>query len=220
MAIRAADKARDRLSVGYALDRLWSETMGLPVGDSKEGPLRLLAKLLHREGVPYALIGGLAVQVHTADPRTTLDIDVAVPTYRDIPDRALREAGFEHTGRHDHSDNWRAPGPGAVRFRVAVQFSAEDQGLAAAVEHASVLDLGDGLALRVVTVDDLIELKLLAAEEPTRRRSKRERDLADISALLEEHPEVQSSDLLARVERVRTVVLTARLDVHVGGDEK
>ena len=67
--------------------------MGLPDGDSKEGPLRLVAQLLEREGVPYALIGGVAVQLHTEEPRSTLDIDLAVPTYADVPRQALLAAG-------------------------------------------------------------------------------------------------------------------------------
>ena len=36
--------------------------MGLPDGESKEHPLRLVAQLLERERVAYALIGGVAVQ--------------------------------------------------------------------------------------------------------------------------------------------------------------
>src|SRR5687767_5840593 len=93
---------RDRLAAGFALDRLWGETMGLQDGDSKEGPLRLLAELLEREGVPHALIGGVAVQIHTKEPRSTLDIHLAVPRYADVPRPALLDAGFEHAGRHDH----------------------------------------------------------------------------------------------------------------------
>ena len=65
--------------IGFALDRLWCETMGLIADESKERPLRLLANVLERAGVPYALIGGVAVQLHTVEPRSTLDIDVAVP---------------------------------------------------------------------------------------------------------------------------------------------
>ena len=112
-------EAQDRLRIGFALDRLWCETTGLIEGDSKERPLRLVAELLEREGVPYALIGGVAVQLHTVEPRSTLDIDVAVPRFDDVPRRALLEAGFEHTGRHAHSDNWRAPGEGLLAARVA-----------------------------------------------------------------------------------------------------
>ena len=82
------------MSVGYALDRLWSETMGLPEGDSKEQPLRFIAQLLERERVPYALIGGVAVQLYSQEPRSTLDIDVAVPTYAQVPRAALLDAAF------------------------------------------------------------------------------------------------------------------------------
>src|SRR5216117_3824661 len=140
MRITSAE-ARDRLSVGYALDDLWGETMGLTSGDSKEKPLRLIANILERERVPYALIGGVAVQIHTQEPRATLDIDLAVPRYADVPRVALLAAGFEHSGRHEHSDNWRAPGPGPSRLRTAIQFSAEDLGLADAVAHADIVEL-------------------------------------------------------------------------------
>ena len=58
----------------------------------------------------YALIGGVAVQLHSQEPRTTRDIDLAVKTYAEVPREALLRAGFEHTGRHAHSDNWLAPG--------------------------------------------------------------------------------------------------------------
>jgi len=160
-----------------------------------------------REGVPYALIGGVAVQLHREEPRTTLDIDLAVPTYADIPHQALLAAGFEHTGRHDHSDNWRAPGPGPLKQRTAVPFSAEDEGIADAVKHASIVDLDDGVPLRVASVPDLIVLKLAAAVEPARRPSKRAHDVADVLALLEEHPELASAELVARVQDVRRRLL-------------
>ena len=187
--------------------------MGLPDGDSKERPLRLIAQLLERERVPYALIGGVAVQVHTEEPRSTLDIDLAVPTYADVPRAALLGAGFEHTGRHAHSDNWRAPGPGALKQRTAVQFSAEDEGIADAIAHARIVDLEGGVPLRVATVADLIVLKLAAAAEPQRRPSKREHDVADVLALLEEHPELKSAELVVRVQAVRARLLSAGLDL-------
>jgi hypothetical protein len=210
-------EARERLATGYALDRLWGETMGLPHGDSKETSLRLVAQLLERERVPYALIGGVAVQLHTEEPRSTLDIDLAVPSYAHVPRAALLEAGFDHTGRHDHSDNWRAPGPGPLKQRTGVQFSAEDEGMADAVEHASVVELDGGVRLRVATVADLVALKLAAAAEPKRRPSKREHDVADVLALLEEHPEVRSAGLTARVQDVRRRLLSAGLDGSAPG---
>ena len=212
MGTLTSERARDRLATGYALDRLWGETMGLPEGDSKEQPLRLVAQLLEREGVPYALIGGVAVQLHSEEPRSTLDIDLAVPTYAQVPRAALLGAGFEHIGRHEHSDNWRAPGPGPLMSRTAVQFSAEDEGLADAVEHAITVDLLGGVRLRVATVADLIALKLTAAEETKRRPSKKEHDVADVLALLEEHPELGSPALRDRLRRIRTALLDDAFD--------
>jgi len=83
---------RERLATGYALDSLWGETMGLPDRDSKARPLRLVAELLERERVRYARIGGVAVQLHTREPRTTLDIDFDVLVYADVPAEALLAA--------------------------------------------------------------------------------------------------------------------------------
>ena len=188
--------------------------MGSPDGDSKEKPLRLIAEILERERVPYALIGGVAVQIHTEEPRSTLDIDLAVHRFADVPRTALLDAGFVHTGRHEQRDHWRAPGPGPLKQRTAIQFSAEDVGIAAAVAHASTVNLDGSLHLRVATVTDLIALKLVAAEEPQRRPSKREHDIADVLALLEEHPDLQSPELMMRVQGVRTRLLTVSLDVN------
>lgn len=197
------DTVQSRLAVGFRLDSLWAETMGIDPSDTKERPLRLVAELLNRAGVAYALIGGIAIQIHTTEPRTTLDIDVAVPQFADIPREALLAAGFDHTGRHRHSDNWRAPPAGPGSLRTAVQFSAEDVGIADAVSHAELTDLADGLRMRVATPADLIVLKLAAASEPRRRPSKRQHDLADVVALMEEYPGLRTPETLARLRDVR-----------------
>lgn len=199
----ASETTRSRLAVSFRLDSLWAETMGINPSDTKERPLRLVAELLNRAGVSYALIGGVAVQIRTTEPRTTLDIDVAVPRFDDIPRAALLAAGFDHTGRHEHSDNWRAPPAGPGSLRTAVQFSAEDVGIADAVAHAELTDLADGLRMRVATSADLVVLKLAAAAEPRRRPSKRHYDLADVAALMEEHPELRTPETLARLRDVR-----------------
>lgn len=163
--------------------------MGRPAVD-KEEALLAVASVLDAADVPYAVMGGIAVQVHTDEPRTTLDIDVALKSKADVPTEALRAAGFTHDGTFPFSDNWRAPGaPGVPRKqRIAVQFSADDL-TSAAVDHAGTVEL-DGVPLSVVTVEDLLILKLAAASEPRRRASKRLSDYSDIVRLIEEHPEV------------------------------
>jgi hypothetical protein len=120
-----AAQAHERLQDGFALDQLWGLTMGLPDGDTKEAALRQLADLLEKERVHYALIGGIAVQLYTKEPRTTRDIDLALASYEDIPTSALERAGFEHEGRFDHPDNWRAPGLAPRKQHTAIQFTAD-----------------------------------------------------------------------------------------------
>jgi hypothetical protein len=208
MSRSSAADLRRRLADGFALDHLWRETMGLPTGDTKEAPLRRVIEVLRAAGTPYALIGGIAVQMHSREPRTTLDIDLAVPRFDAIPATALLQAGFEHEGRHEHSDNWLAPGPRPRSERTAVQFSAEDVGIDDAVARAREVEVS-GLRVRLVTVRDLLVLKLAAAEEPKRRASKRRRDLVDIVSLAEEHPDAAASipDLGARIGRISADVI-------------
>ena len=182
--------------------------MGLPRGDTKDQPLRAVAAVLEASGTEYAVIGGVAMQLHSREPRTTLDIDLAVPRYDLIPRDALIAAGFSHEGRHDHSDNWRAPGSAPRAERTAIQFSAEDIGIDSAVSHARVVDAG-GYKLRLALPDDLLVLKLAAAEEPRRRPSKRRQDLLDVVTLAEEHPQAGAAvpDLRQRVERLSAQLL-------------
>jgi hypothetical protein len=66
-----------RLRDSYALDLLWGETMGLPSSDTKEGPLRQVLSVLEATRTAYAVIGGVAIQLYSEEPRTTLDIDLA-----------------------------------------------------------------------------------------------------------------------------------------------
>lgn len=202
----ASATVRSRLLIGFQLDSLWAETIGLQPRDTKESPLRLVTELLDREGVDYALIGGVAMQLRVAEPRTTLDIDLAVPRFSDVPRAALLAAGFEHTGRHEHSDNWRAPAAEPDGLRTAVQFLAEDVGIEAAIAHAELTQLAAGLRIRVATPADLIVLKLAAAAEPARRPSKRQHDIADVLALMEEYPELRTAATLAKLRDVRLAI--------------
>src|SRR5207237_10480533 len=106
-----------------------------------------------------------------------------------------------------------------LTMRTAIQLCAEDAGIAEAVSHAGIVDLDGGLRLRVATVADLITLKLVAAEEPKRRPSKREHDIADVLALLEDHPELKSPELMTRVQSVRARLLVADLNLNVKASE-
>lgn len=182
--------------------------MGWPEGDSKERALIQLAALLEENGVRYAVIGGVAIQIWTAEPRTTRDIDVALRSYDDLPAAALLAAGFLHEGRFAHSDNWRSPGSEPSRQRTAIQFTS-DPLTANAVDRAELYDILGGPKLRVASLVDLLHLKLEAACEPERLPSKRTSDLADVQRLIEEHPDLAADvpNLAALIARVHTLML-------------
>jgi len=151
---------------------------------SKRPALAALARVLADTGTSYAIIGGIALQVHRAEPRTTLDIHLAVTRLDAIPRTELRAAGFQSRGRFPHSENWIGPGG------VPVQFT-DDPALAPALGRTIDIDLA-GVSVRVLGRTDLLHEKLRAGSDPARRRSKRLQDLADAQGLLEETPSLSS----------------------------
>jgi hypothetical protein len=89
------------LEEGFILDRQWFWLQG-EMERTKRPALLALARVFTEAGVPYAIIGGIALQVHQAEPRTTLDIAVAVATYGALPRALLEAAGFACTGQLSH----------------------------------------------------------------------------------------------------------------------
>jgi len=171
------------LEIGFLLDRQWHALRG-EMDSTKRPALVTLARVLESARTPYAIIGGVALQVHQAAPRTTLDIDLAVASFDAIPRDELQAAGFSLSGRFAHSEHWVGP------EGVPVQFT-DDPALAPAVERAVEVGLED-VSLRVIGRVDLLHEKLRAGSDPARRRSKRLQDLADAQSLLEETPELRS----------------------------
>ena len=167
------------LETGFLLDRQWFWLRG-EMERTKRPALLALARVLTEARVPYAIIDGIAIQVHQAEPRTTLDIDVAVATYGQIPRTQLEEAGFTLTGRFSHSENWTGPEGTPVQF-------TDDPALREAIARAEEVELED-VRLRVLRRIDLLHEKLRAAADPARRRSKRLQDLADAQGLIEATP--------------------------------
>lgn len=149
---------------------------------SKRPALLLLAQAFAHARVPYAVIGGVALQVHRSDSRATLDVALAVHTRADVPAALLEAAGFRKTGTFLHSENWAGPEGTPVQI-------TDDPALAEPVARAMTVDL-DGVPLRVLGKLDLLREKLRAGSDPARRRSKRLQDLADAQGLLEDAPEL------------------------------
>ncbi len=187
----------DSLATSFALDRRWFNLRG-EMERSKEDALRTVVAVLDESSVPYVIIGGIALQLHRSEPRTTLDIDLAVPDRAMIPSAALTRAGFVYEGTHAHSTNssrasasrssranWKAQDGTPVQFTDDALFRGP-------IEHAESRTTA-GFTLRILRVEDLLVAKFAAARDPARRRSKRAQDIADILALIDDHPELEAT---------------------------
>jgi len=168
-----------KLDIGFALDRRWHLLRG-EMERSKKSALVALARVLADARLSYAVIGGVALQVHQREPRTTLDIGVAVANLQELPRDALAAVGFRVTGRFSHSENWVGLDATPVQF-------TDDAALSPALSRATAVDL-EGTPLRVLAKVDLLRAKLRAGTDPARRKSKRIQDLADVQALIEDDP--------------------------------
>jgi hypothetical protein len=170
------------LDVAFELDRRWHWLRG-EMEETKKPALLGVVRVLTEAGVEHAIIGGIAMQLRQDEPRTTLDIDIAIRGQ--VPVAALEAAGFVHTGSFPHSDNWLGPG------KTPVQFTS-DPDLHEAIGRAELVVLQD-VTLRVLSAADLLHAKLRAAADPAQRRSKRILDLADAQSLLEKEPGLAGS---------------------------
>lgn len=141
------------------------------------------ARAFEAADVPYALIGGLAVGIHAAVPRATVDIDLAVHigAGRDVAIKVLERAGLKKTGEFQHSANFRHTSGEPVQLAFDPEFDAM-------IERAEKFDVA-GTSVVVVRKEDLITMKRRAAAVPARRNSKRLRDQADIELLLGDVPD-------------------------------
>lgn len=139
--------------------------------------------LLDGGGFRYCVIGGVGVNAYV-EPVLTLDLDIVLAVEQLEDARVLLGREFK-LREFEHSINVYDPGS-----KLQVQIP-KDPGLSEIIERSetrSVLDL----RLPVASAPDLIHLKAAAAMEPERRASKRQKDLADISRLLEAFPELRS----------------------------
>lgn len=158
----------------------------------RAGFLERLVALLSASAVRYCVIGGQAVNAYV-EPVVSLDLDLAIAAGDLARAEALLREEFE-VARFPPSLNISAPGSDV---RVQLQ---TDPRYAAFVERAVVRDVL-GLSLPVAAIEDVLLGKVWAAQDPG-RPSKRQKDLADISRLLEERPELRSrvpADILSRL---------------------
>lgn len=152
-----------------------------------------LTDLLRTEGIPYAVIGGQAVNAY-AEPLVSLDLDLAVAVEDLEKVEALLRARFK-VQRFPHSLNISQADS---KLRVQIQTDPRYAEFVSRAAPRNVLDL----TLPVADVRDVLQGKIWAAQDSERRPSKRQKDLADIARLLEAYPELRAmvpDDILSRL---------------------
>ena len=174
----ARTTARDRALIAA----LPGEGEGMADAADKVRALLDAVRVFDAEGVPYALIGGVAVGLHARVPRATVDTDFAVHSSRRGARllEVLAESGFELRGEHPHSVNLRHSGGEPVQL-------AFDQSFDPMIDRSEAFRF-EGTVIRLVRREDLIEMKRRAAADPARRRSKALRDQADVELLRGDAP--------------------------------
>jgi hypothetical protein len=145
---------------------------------------RRLHALSERLGVPYAIIGGLAV-VRNGAPRTTADVDVLIrrSAWRRIEQSAHEP--FVLIGTDAMKDT-------ANDVDVDLLFADDDWGMAFRLpDPAAVAELDEELGARFIGLMHLLELKAGVFLQKTRDDGPEiaAKDLADIVALIQAHRE-------------------------------
>lgn len=126
-----------------------------------------------------ASLGDRAVNAYV-EPVVSLGLDLVVAIDQLNQVEALLADNFR-VERFPHSLNVSLPGSD---LRVQIQ---TDPRYATFPERASQQEVL-GLVLPVASLGDVLQGKIWAAQDPTRRASKRQKDPADIARLLEAYP--------------------------------
>jgi hypothetical protein len=155
----------------------------------------VLLSLLEQVRAGYCVIGGLAVNAY-AEPVVSLDLDLVVVTDRiEALCQAAAVKGIK-VERFEHSINLSMPGSD---LRIQLQTDPRYQEFIPRAAERDVL----GYRMAVAALDDVLRGKIWAYRDEQRRKSKRQKDLADILRMVEAHPEAKGQlppDIEAQVE--------------------
>ena len=141
-----------------------------------------LVDCLEKADIPWAAIGGVAVNHWAAEPMVTQDVDFVVATGSiERAVNVLSAAGFQ-SERFEWSVNFKGDS------KISLQLSTEEfyHDFPSRAVPADV----HGILLRVSSLEDTLAGKVMAWSDSTRRQSKRLKDLGDIARLIETHPEL------------------------------
>jgi hypothetical protein len=144
--------------------------------------IQLLLDILTETESRYCLIGGLAVNAYV-DPVVSLDVDIVIAAENvEATSIAAKVRGLK-VEVFERSVNISSP---RSDLRVQLQTDPRYQDFIPRGELKDVL----GYEMRVAKLEDVLQGKVWAYLDRTRRRSKRQKDLADILRIIEAYPQL------------------------------
>jgi hypothetical protein len=149
----------------------------------KANHLESFLAMLEESGIRFCVIGGQGVNAYV-DPLVSLDLDLAVAAAQADQIESLLAERYKVT-RFPHSLNIELPDSD---LRIQIQTDARYGEFA---NHASRREIL-GLEMPVARLEDILQGKIWAIQDPDRRASKRQKDLADVARILEIYPELRT----------------------------
>lgn len=149
------------------------------VSNGEEDVIQIFLDSLSKANVDYCVIGGLAVNAY-AEPVVSLDLDIII-AINDIGTACKAVEEHFKIERFAHSINLSS---NKSDLRIQLQIDQRYQDFIARATIRSVV----GYEMKVATVEDVLQGKIWAYSDEQRRKSKRQKDLADIFRLIETYP--------------------------------
>jgi hypothetical protein len=155
------------------------------MANGKSDIIQVFLDILSKTGSRYCLIGGLAVNAYV-EPVVSLDLDI-VAAVEDIG--AICKAAKEHglkVEQFEHSVNITSS---SSDLRIQLQADPRYQRFVSNAQDRTVL----GYTMKVARLEDVLQGKVWAYMDKARRRSKRQKDLADIFRIVEKYPHLEET---------------------------
>ncbi len=149
------------------------------ISNGHEDVIGYFLKLLGDNGIDYCVIGGLGVNAYV-EPVVSLDLDIVIVA--GAIEKLLMKAGkFFKIEHFPHSINLNTT---KSDLRIQVQSDMRYQEF---ISSSVIMDVM-GYDMKVATIENIITGKIWAYMDKERRKSKRQKDLADIFRIIEKYP--------------------------------
>jgi len=151
------------------------------VTNSKDDFFEKFINLLKEKDIKFCVVGGLAVNAY-CEPVVSLDLDIVIAVSQLTELIKILSADFS-VSQQVHSINIASSDSD---LRIQIQTDPKYQEFIGEAVKKAVL----GYEIPVASLEDVLQGKIWAYEDTTRRPSKRQKDLADIMRLTESYPQL------------------------------